>query len=302
MDTRLLREWLGLPPGDWPPPPYALLGLPELAPRDAAQPAALRRMALLRPHQLAHPELVTEGMNRLARAVILVESASPAAVDLAPEPEAAPTRARRAARVRARPTPPAAPTPAAPTRPAVEVRDEPLLLVTEVPAPPPGLGRAGRRLFYRELAALRALVRALDAARATAADPAEPVVSPLAVTAFAEAAIAIGVSLARPGLPDEARQTCEVLSAICRTGHPAGVLRSLTDSQRGRVAREWAAARGWALGRQQSVRAALRARPAFAIIAPRGCRGAATPGRLLAGVAILAGVVAVARVARVVLG
>lgn len=71
VDHSLLRSWLGLPPGSWPPDHYALLELPV----GNCDPASverlvLARMAKLRPHQLLHPELVTEGMNRLAQALI----------------------------------------------------------------------------------------------------------------------------------------------------------------------------------------------------------------------------------------
>jgi hypothetical protein len=71
VDHSLLRSWLGLPHGPWPPNHYTLLGLPT----GRCDPASverlvLARMAQLRPHQLLHPELVTEGMNRLAQALI----------------------------------------------------------------------------------------------------------------------------------------------------------------------------------------------------------------------------------------
>lgn len=299
MDTRLLCEWLTMPPGDWPPPPRELLGLAAAAPREAAQSAALARMALLRPHQLAHPELVTEGMNRLAQAVIAVESASPAAApvhDLAPEegitPRPAPG-ARRAVRVRVTPPLPVA----KPTAPLPAAEAEPLTLVAEVPPPPPGLGREARREFYRELAALRALVRALDAARPTAADPGEPLTSLVAATRAAEAVGQLRAALLRDGLPPDATANGPCLVAICRAPQPVGVLRSLTPDQRGRVAREWAATRAWAAGRQDSLRAALRARPRFPIIAPRP-RAAGLPARAVVALTILAGLVALARFAR----
>lgn len=67
MDVTLLRSWLGLPPGDWPPEPLSLLGT------ENPQERALALMERLRPHQLRHPELVTEGMNRLAQALIVAE-------------------------------------------------------------------------------------------------------------------------------------------------------------------------------------------------------------------------------------
>jgi hypothetical protein len=66
-----LRAWLGLPPGPWPPNHYELLGLARGA-GDLAdiENRVLERMERLRPHQLLHPELVTEGMNRLAQALV----------------------------------------------------------------------------------------------------------------------------------------------------------------------------------------------------------------------------------------
>jgi hypothetical protein len=71
VDHSLLRLWLGLPPGEWPPDHYALLGLPPGSGDPAiVERTVLDRMAQLRPHQLLHPELVTEGMNRLAQALV----------------------------------------------------------------------------------------------------------------------------------------------------------------------------------------------------------------------------------------
>jgi hypothetical protein len=69
MSHELIRTWLKLPAGDWPPDHYTLLGLP------AGETDAERierhvqvRMEWARRYQLAHPELVTEAMNRLAQA------------------------------------------------------------------------------------------------------------------------------------------------------------------------------------------------------------------------------------------
>jgi hypothetical protein len=83
LDHLLLRSWLALPPGPWPPDHYTLLGLPpghcDLA---ALEVLVLARMDWIRPHQLLHPELVTEGMNRLAQALIcLTDPAGRAAYD-----------------------------------------------------------------------------------------------------------------------------------------------------------------------------------------------------------------------------
>ncbi len=71
MDFNLLRSWLSLPSGSWPPDHYTLLGLAP-GQYDAAriESLVLERMDRLRGHQLLHPEVVTEGMNRLAQALI----------------------------------------------------------------------------------------------------------------------------------------------------------------------------------------------------------------------------------------
>lgn len=99
MDHSLLRVWLGLPPGPWPPDHYTLLALrPGHGDPTAVEPLVLERMARLRPHQLLHPELVTEGMNRLAQALIcLTDSVARAAYDaeLGLMPQPTPSRAPR---------------------------------------------------------------------------------------------------------------------------------------------------------------------------------------------------------------
>ena len=60
-----------------------LLGLtPGLSDPEEVERLVLDRMARLRSHQLLHPELVTEGMNRLAQALVcLTDPAARAAYD-----------------------------------------------------------------------------------------------------------------------------------------------------------------------------------------------------------------------------
>ena len=251
-------------------------------------------MALLRPHQLAQPELVTEGMNRLAQAVILVESAP----SLSPPPPVAVSPAPPALKLRARVVTPPISTPPRPPPPEVALPLEPvpeLVVASDVPAPPPGLGREGRRLFYRELAALRATLRALEQARPTLADVAEPLESPLAVTTLVEAANAFSQALSRPASPSGLAWNCPTLAAICRATQAPAIVRSLTTEQRGRVAREWSTTRDWALARQNSLRQALRGGPRFRIIATRARFGAGGPGWLVAATAGFAFLVALVR-------
>src|SRR5215472_9715279 len=91
MDRELIRSWLQLPPGDWPPDHYTLLGL-EPGEQDPLriEQYVHERMQRLRNYQLTHPELATEAMNRLAQALVcLTDPAARKAYDrerLAPKP------------------------------------------------------------------------------------------------------------------------------------------------------------------------------------------------------------------------
>jgi hypothetical protein len=83
VDDNLLRSWLGLPPGSWPPDHYTLLGLSTNCDPAAVEPRVMQKMDRLRHHQLLHPDLVTEGMNRLAQALItLTDPAGKLAYDI----------------------------------------------------------------------------------------------------------------------------------------------------------------------------------------------------------------------------
>ena len=70
MNLPLLKKWLELKSEHWPPNHYALLGLNEgEGAADEIELRVLDRMERLRSYQLVHPDLVTEGMNRLAQAL-----------------------------------------------------------------------------------------------------------------------------------------------------------------------------------------------------------------------------------------
>ncbi len=68
-------RWLGLPPGNWPPDLYTLLGLVrgETNPRKIEQ-AAERRLAMLRPYQVKYADLASEAMNAVASALVTLTS------------------------------------------------------------------------------------------------------------------------------------------------------------------------------------------------------------------------------------
>jgi len=71
MSHELICTWLGLPPGDWPPDHYRLLGLqPGEADGARIEQQVHERLEVVRRYQLLHPDLVTEAMNRLAQAYV----------------------------------------------------------------------------------------------------------------------------------------------------------------------------------------------------------------------------------------
>jgi hypothetical protein len=88
MSTPLICSALGVSPDRWPPDHYALLGL-TLGDVDAAtvEERVLARMERLRQYQLAHPDAVTDAMNRLAQALVcLTDPAAKRAYDASLKP------------------------------------------------------------------------------------------------------------------------------------------------------------------------------------------------------------------------
>jgi hypothetical protein len=69
MNVELIRHWLNLPAGNWPPDHYSLLALrPKEADAELIERRTHERIAAVRPYQLNYPEEVTEVLNRLAAA------------------------------------------------------------------------------------------------------------------------------------------------------------------------------------------------------------------------------------------
>lgn len=70
MGETLLRKWLNLPSGPWPPDYFTLLELShdETSPEEIEERVFVR-MERLRKYQITHPEVVSEGMNLLAKAM-----------------------------------------------------------------------------------------------------------------------------------------------------------------------------------------------------------------------------------------
>jgi hypothetical protein len=278
MDAGLLRTWLGLPPGPWPPDDREILGLAD-GPADPAtvELRALAQMDRLRPHQLRYPELVTEGMNRLAQAMIALTAGGdtgaappkprkhvkkkPKPVDVLPDNLAlsdsgvvvpvveatAPAPVILDAEVV--PVPEAAPVPA----PAVPLDPgEPV----PVPEPPPGAAYipADRRAAYRELADLRRLIRLWDRLRTTLAVPGEPFATPAKVLLLLEVADEIRTRGIQPFPTPAGRDVVTIL----RHPLPLGLIRSLVPSQRLAVAKDWAQAAAEMRSEYDSIRRGLQ--------------------------------------------
>ena len=71
MSHELICSWLGLPPDNWPPDHYRLLGLePGESDPERIEQRVHERLEIVRRYQLIHPEQVTEAMNRLAQAFV----------------------------------------------------------------------------------------------------------------------------------------------------------------------------------------------------------------------------------------
>jgi len=292
MNLPLLQQWLGLPAGAWPPDDRVLLGLPA-GPVDAAlaEQNALARMETLRPHQLLHPELVTEGMNRLAQALIAVSAPPLTATTRAPvEFDFLPELSRQSpvppGQVRPLPLPLPTndiadadavddevveaevvelppPPPVPPPRPLVQLEADPLVLLDDdLPLPPAGATatRADRRKLYRELAFLRQLRKAWERIGPVAGVPSEPVRSAEAVyLVLITRQELLRLFDLRPDLTDDLERGGRTVTAVFTQPHAAAVLRDLVPAQRATVAADWAAGRVGLFARYAGLRRQVRA-------------------------------------------
>ncbi len=305
MNTDLLRSWLDLPPGTWPPADRELLGDGATTPAQAER-RAMHLMSRLRPHQLLHPDLVTEGMNRLAQAMLSVANHRPATVPVAPAPpvvlaktlvlpkpqlpkfeafDLAPQPSTRVGEPPAVPVPvtpvvldaeavddePDVPIPfarfeqldASPTdRPAARVAVEYVTVPAVVPPDlplPPGLSAASRRLVYRQVAALRELLRAWASLRTFCGNPTEDFDTPGRVYALDVAVGQFHAAVRHPGF-DAPHLTplAPRVFAVFRQPSPLAIVRMLSLPQRRLLARDWALGQSQLEGRTIALRNSLR--------------------------------------------
>ncbi|WP_439620889.1 hypothetical protein [Gemmata sp.] len=274
MDVALLRSWLALPPGPWPPDHYALLGLD----RGATDPAAIEAVVLakmdhLRAHQLRHPDLATEGMNRLVQALVcLTDPAARAAYDegLAPERPGAPEPLEVPFVPGLGPPEPGPPADFVPVRPAyVLVPDEPpayVVVPDEPPAPEPEplplpstawRSRTRRDLFAR-LAVLRRVLAAWRTLRPVLADPGEPLNRPAAVLALLEAAAALR-PLLRAYRDDFPEGSGAFVAVLVRQRFVLPTFRTLLPDQRRALSLDWSRGELFLRGEHDRFRELVRA-------------------------------------------
>jgi hypothetical protein len=288
MNLALLQQWLALPSGGWPPDDRVLLGLPPgPVNADLAEQNALARMETLRPHQLLHPELVTEGMNRLAQALIAVSTPpvpvakGPAEFDFADLPDLnagqtlvqplpLPPPVYEVVDAEAEdevveaeavdlPPPPVVP----PPRPLVQLEADPLVLLDDdLPPPPAGATatRTDRRKLYRDLAFWRRLRKAWERIGPVAGVPSEPVRSAEAVyLVLVTRRELLRMFDQRPDLTDDLDRGGRLVFAVFTQPHAAAVLRELVPSQRSAVAADWAAGRVALFARYSGLRRQIKA-------------------------------------------
>ncbi len=274
MNTGLLREWLSLPAGDWPPDDRAILGLaPGPLTAVDVETRALAQMERLRPHQLKHADLVTEGMNRLAQALIALTDEANRATRPAAKPaddladlvldadrlpgakpattstasvvleaevvSAAPKMADRVARKPRKPRAPKAkpkpaPKPAAPAEPPVSVPEA-------EPVPPGTIYRPEeRRKGYAELVALRRLLGNWERLQPYFAAPSEPLATPSAVFGFVDSVRECRRSVAVDGDLAWFGEHGQLVLALVRNPLALPIFRELLRGQRQELATDWA--------------------------------------------------------------
>jgi len=245
MSTELICSALDLRPDQWPPDHYALLGLPP-GDVDAATVEArvLDRMERLRRYQLAHPDAVTDAMNRLAQALVcLTDPAAKAAYDaglpaLGGDPQAGtPTQPRSPGHAEEDESPgPYLLAPPVVIAPAPSVRPP-------TPPPPPPRRPDGRRDWYHRLAAARHLLAAWRDVGPFVDDPNHRMTRPAEAVEFVGALLELRGRLADETAPaiGVPGQPGALLAALARQPLPLSTFRHFLPDQRAALAADWRA-------------------------------------------------------------
>ncbi len=284
MNTDLLRNWLNLPPGVWPPEDRTILALAN-GPVTAShiEECALAQMEKLRPYQLVDPDLVTEGMNRLAQALIVLtdEANRPLAPVAAPPPIDREISFEVAESVDAPSLPTIAPlvlpviyeaeivrkpkrTPKSERKPTTVELVEPDAPEPTVEIPEPHLIPAGaayvptdRRKAYAELVALRKVIQAWEKLQPQFASPSENLHTSAMVLGFFESVAECRHAVAVHGNTEWFEDHGGLVLTIVRNPMALSVFRMFVRSQRRELAADWANAaadlRGRYLGMRQTL-------------------------------------------------
>jgi hypothetical protein len=288
MNTNTLSQWLELPPGPWPPDDRTLLGLPATFTSWDVESRALAQMEKLRPHQLMQPELVTEGMNRLAQALDNLTRESAPRPTLPTQPTASaedaaiildadllgkkrpPVPTILEAEVVSVPAilqsePKRSPRPAKKKKPPrskkveAENEDAPATVpLAEVVPPGVAYSPKDRRKGYAELVALRRVMRNWEKLQPFFAAPSEKVETPSVVFGFLEAVRDCRQSVAVDADREWFERDGQRVLKLIRSPFCLSVFRSLVRSQRRDLATDWAAASAHLRGRYLGLREELR--------------------------------------------
>jgi hypothetical protein len=241
MSNELICSALGVSPDRWPPDHYALLGLAVGEVQAAVvEQRVLDRMERLRKYQLAHPDAVTDAMNRLAQALVcLSDPSAKRAYDATVLPTA---------------TAPTLKTPAQEVPGPYELAAPEPTIAPVINAPRPSLPRSGeqlarrpwhtnedaRRLLYRRLSAARRLLVAWR-------EVGDCLSNPRTKLGAAEAIEFVGGlmdvrdrsnAFDSFGLPSQAGS---MVLGLARQPLPLSAFRHLAAAQRAQLAEDWRA-------------------------------------------------------------
>jgi len=231
MSRELICSVLGVPIEMWPPDHYTLIGLrPEQADPARVESRVQELSARLRPFQLAHPDEVTDTLNRLAQALVcLSDPRARAAYDksrLLANTVPTKTPFQLASAFPARPT--VIPSPAAaPSETVADAR------------------RCARRQAYRRLALLRRCHSAWFEVGRWYGQPNRRLADVVEATDFIRASWNLRDQVALVSVVGFGPGSGGEVLDLVREPHTLNAFRRLTSSQRERLAADWRA--GFAL-------------------------------------------------------
>jgi hypothetical protein len=225
MSTELICAALGVRPHQWPPDHYALLGLPagDVDPVIIEQ-HVLDRMERLRRYQLAHPDAVTDAMNRLAQALVcLSDPTAKAAYDATRRSVPVAVQAPEVVEEEESPQP----YPLAAAEP---------IAVAPVARPPRARPRTDdpRRTLYRRLGAARRLVTAWRDVGEFLADPSRRSLRPAEAIEFVGSLLELRDRLTDDEAPAVAlpNQPGALVAALARQPLPLSTYRQFLPDRR----------------------------------------------------------------------